>query len=220
MPIYALAPRAETLLILQSTVIGLGAIPLYRFASRRISKTAAAALAVAWLLYAPMNEANYFDFHCQPVAAGILLWMIDFFDERQMVLFAIFYVIAIGCREDVSVGLATFGLFLIVTGTRFWWGLGILAISATYFVLLRFVVMPSFGQWGFQDIYRDFFPQGDNSFRGVIATLLSNPVFVLHSLLTTDKLRYILQILVPVVFLPMRRPQLWLALLSGAFLRC
>ena len=65
-----------------------------------------------------------------------------------------------------------------------------------------------------------FFPQGDNSFRGVIATLLSNPVFGLHSLLTTDKLRYILQILVPVAFLPMRRPQLWLALLSGAFLRC
>ncbi len=197
LPFYALAPRAETLLVLQSCVIGAGAIPLYRLAARRLSQPAAALLALAYLLYAPMNEANYFDFHYQPVAAGFLLWMLDMFDDGRMLLFGLFYLLAIGCREDISVGLAVFGVFLMVTGTRVRWGLGITAFSSIYFVLLRFVVMPSFGQWGFQDLYRDLFPLGDNSFRGVMATLVSNPVFTFRQLLRPEKLQYSLQIADP-----------------------
>src|SRR5262249_59606812 len=68
MPIYALRPNAETLLIMQATALALGAIPLYYFAARRLPRPAAMLLAVAYVFYAPMHGANYYDIHFQPFA--------------------------------------------------------------------------------------------------------------------------------------------------------
>jgi len=216
LPFYALSPRAEMLLAIQSTVLGLGAIPLYRFAARRLPRWIAVTLALAYLLFAPMHSANFFDFHMQPVAAGIILWMIDLFDERRYKTFAVLFLVALGCREDISVGLTVFGVFLVLTGHRVRAGALVAALAATYFVVMRFIVMPSFGQWGFEGIYKDLFPANDHSFAGVIATLISNPLYVFKTILTTDKLRYALQILVPLAFLPLRRPYLWLLLAPGS----
>jgi uncharacterized membrane protein len=75
--------------------------------------------------------------------------------------------------------------------------------------------MPRFGTWWFGDIYKELYPEGDTSFGGVIKTMLTNPVFVFHSLLTPEKLRYVLQILLPLGFLPLRRTWLWMSLMPG-----
>ena len=37
LPFYAIRPNAETLLIMQASILGLGAIPIYLFAIRRLS---------------------------------------------------------------------------------------------------------------------------------------------------------------------------------------
>ncbi|HEY4187207.1 MAG TPA: DUF2079 domain-containing protein, partial [Polyangia bacterium] len=134
LPFYAIAPRAETLLIMQAVLVASGAIPLYRFAARRLSPALGVVLAYAYLLYAPMHGAIFFDFHFQPIAAAFILWMIDMFDERRTVPFVVFFVLALSCREDVSVGLACFGLFLLLTGHRSRAGLWIFSVSATFFV--------------------------------------------------------------------------------------
>ena len=65
--------------------------------------------------------------------------------------------------------------------------------------------MPSFGAWGFQDAYKDLLPQGARNFGGIIATMISNPIYTIGTLLTAEKLRYALQILLPVALLPVRR---------------
>jgi uncharacterized membrane protein len=216
LPIYALWPGAKILLIIQSCVLGLGAIPLYRFASRRLPRSYAAALAVAYLFYPPMHGLQFYDFHFQPIASTFVLFVIDFVDERRYWLCAVAFVIAIGCREDVPVGLAIFGTFLALTGYRVRPGLIMAVAASVYFVALRFFIMPSFGAWGFADLYKDLFPAGSPTFGGIIATLVSNPVFTFGTLATTEKLRYALQILVPVAFLPVRRSYLVVAMVPGS----
>jgi uncharacterized membrane protein len=216
LPFYALRPRADTLLILQSLILGLGAIPVYRLAARRIPQAAAVVLALVYLLYPPMHGLQFYDFHFQPIAAFFVLLVIDFVDDRRYVLCGLALAIALGCREDISVGLAVLGAFLALSGHRVRPGLVIAAVSAAYFVVIRFVVMPHFGSWFFQDIYKGLFPQGAETFGGVIATLLTNPTFVFVSLLTAEKLRYALQVLVPLAFLPVRRSYLAVAALPGA----
>ena len=215
LPFYALRPQADTLLVIQSMLLGLAAIPLFRIAARRVSPGIAVLLALMYLLYPPMHGFQFYDFHFQPIALFFVLWVIDFVDCRRYVLCGIALAIALGCREDISVGLAILGTFLAMSGHRVWPGLIIAAVSATYFVVIRFIVMPMFGSWFFQDIYKDLFPEGAHSFGGVIATLITNPAFTFKSLLTADKLRYALQILVPLAFLPLRRPYLAVALVPG-----
>jgi uncharacterized membrane protein len=217
LPIYALAPRAETLLVLQAVLLGAAGIFVYRIAARRLARPTALAVAAAYYFYPPLHGAQFFDIHFQPVAAAFMLAAIDCFEMRRMRLFVVLFILTILCREDISIGTAVFGLFLMLTGHRARAGLVILIVSVVYFVLLRFIIMPAVGTWGFAEHYRHLFPQGEASFRGIIRTILTNPVFTLTSLLTSEKLRYLLQILAPVAFLPLRRAHLALSLLPGAY---
>lgn len=217
LPIYALAPRAETLLVLQAVLLGLAGIFVYRIAARRLSRSTALVVAAAYYLYPPLHGAQFFDIHFQPVAAAFMLAALDCFDMKRMRLFVVLFILTILCREDISIGTAVFGLFLMLTGHRPRAGLVILIVSLLYFVTLRFVIMPAVGSWGFADHYRHLFPAGESNFRGIIRTILTNPAFTFTSLLTAEKLRYLLQIVVPVAFLPLRRIHLALSILPGAY---
>lgn len=217
LPFYAIYPAAETLLVLQATLLGLAGICVYRFAARRLPPWTAVLLTGAYYLYPPLHGAQFFDIHFQPLAAAFLLAAIDCFDARRMRLFTVFFILAILCREDISVGTAVFGLFLMFTGHRVRAGIVIFCVSLAYFVALRFVIMPAVGQWGFQDHYKHLFPPGEANFAGIIRTIVTNPVFTFVSLLTAEKLRYLLQILTPIAFLPLRRAHLALSILPGAY---
>jgi uncharacterized membrane protein len=216
LPFYALRPSAQTLLVIHATMIALGAIPLYRFAARRLPRASAATIAVAYLFYPATHGLQFYDMHFQPIAATFVLCVIDFVDERRYWLAAFAFILAIGCREDVPVGLAFLGAFLVLTGYRMRAGLAMAVAASVYFVLMRFYVMPHFGPAWFQNTYKDLLPEGAPNFGGIIATLVSNPIFTSLSMLTTEKLRYALQLLVPLAFLPVRRSWLAVSFLPGS----
>jgi uncharacterized membrane protein len=168
-------------------------------------------------LYPPLHGANFYDFHFQPLGATFVLLTIDFLEERRTIAAIITLIIALGCREDISLGLACFGFYLALEGTRFRLGLILAAVSVVWFVIVKFMVMPHFGVYWFADIYKELFPADEQSYGGVLQTLLSNPWYVFRTLLTADKLRYALQVMAPLAFLSLRRPLLWIILIPGCF---
>jgi uncharacterized membrane protein len=217
LPFYALSPRAETLLLLQAVMVAGGGIALYRLAARRLPRSVAIVLLAAYYLYPPLHGGVFFDMHGQVVAIPLILAALDCFDARRMRWFTVFFVLALSCREDVPIGLAVFGLFLIVTGQRPRQGLLIFAVSACYFVALRFFIMGAEGQSPHAGIYAGLMADGQQNFGGVAKTLLTNPLYTLKTMLTADKLRYLLQILAPLAFLPLRRSYLLFSLVPGTF---
>jgi len=126
----------------------------------------------------------------------------------------------LSCREDISIGLAVLGLYLLLVRHRPRAGLALAVSAATYFVVIRFAIMPKFGTGWFSNIYKDLYPQplGPFSYGGVMQTLITNPAIVFRTLLTADKLKYFLQITAPLAFLPLRRAYLLPALVPGAML--
>jgi uncharacterized membrane protein len=217
LPIYAISPRAETLLILQSCLLGLASIPLYLVAARHTSKIVAVIVALCYLCFPSLHSANLFDFHMQPVAIFFVLWVAYFIDARRYVWLAIALPIALGLREDISIGLTIGAFFLVFTGYRPVAGLIVALVSSTYFFTMRFVIMPMVGEWWFEAIYKDLFPPGQETYFGVAKTLVTNPVYVLGTLLTQDKLIHTLRIFSPVALMPLRRAHLWWLLIPGAF---
>ena len=69
-PIYALAPRAETLLIIQATLIGAAVIPLFLFSRNRLGPYQAVSIAAMYVFYAPLHGGNLYDFHYPPLGIG------------------------------------------------------------------------------------------------------------------------------------------------------
>lgn len=215
LPVYALHPRATTLLAMQAVLVGTAAVPLYLFARRWLSTHWSLVMAIAWLGYAPMHTGQLYGLHTQIFGAPFVVWAIFAVEHRRWVLYWTFFLLAISCREDVPMGLAAMGVVLALSGHRFKTGLATAALSVIYFFIIRFMVMPSSG---FANLYGGLAAFGAKGFGAIIQTLISNPVFAAKSLVTPEKLRFFLQMVAPLAFLPVRRPALWLALVPAAIL--
>jgi uncharacterized membrane protein len=218
LPLYALQPGAEVLLVYQAVMCGVAAIPLYMFAARLIPRPAALIVALAYLLYAPLHGPNFYDYHELPVALPfhfLLYWAIA---SEKTKLVPPLVLILFAHREDIPIGLAILGFFLLASGVRPRLG-GLLALaSSVFFVVNRFVIMPSFGNWWFASIYKDLQPEGVGGFGGIVQTLLINPAYFLSTLLEAEKLTYALHLFAPLVFLPARRLGLLFLAIPGFFL--
>ncbi|MDQ2645929.1 MAG: DUF2079 domain-containing protein, partial [Myxococcota bacterium] len=218
LPIYALYPRAETLLVLQSVLIGAGAIPLWAFARRHLPEWSATIVALAYLAYYPMHGASFSEFQYVPIAAAFLFATVWAAEERRWVLMGVAAGMGMLMREDIPLGMALVGGFLALTGYRPKAGLTLAAVAMTYFVVLRFYVMDSAGDWWYPNMYKELWADKEKGFRSVIKTLISNPLYVFSKVLVEKKVIYLLHLMVPLVFLPARRWYLWAAFIPGALL--
>ena len=218
LPIYALFPRAETLLVLQSTLLGLGSLPLFLFARKRIGEWLAAIVALCYLCYYPMHAANFYEVNHIPIAAPFIVATVWALDARRWVWFAVCFLLGSLMREDIPIGMAVIGTFLLLSGYRPWIGLGMAVVSTLWFAFLRFYVMDQAGDWWFPDMYKELFAPGEKGFSSVLKTLITNPFFVLWKIIEKEKLWYLMHLFVPLAFLPVRRWWLWFAFVPGGLM--
>ena len=217
--LYRLAPRPETMLVLQSLLIGAAALPLFAYARRHLGAWTACLVAAAL----PLQRA---DARIEPV---------------RLPLPAVRAAVPVddagaargaprslgGGRDRADAGqprghvrAADRGrLFLLLTGERPRAGLIVAAIGAVYFVVVKFIVMPRFlgGATAYVHQYKDLVPQGEHGFGGVLKTVLGNPGYTATTILQKDKILYLLQIMAPLAFFPWRRPIGLLCSLPGFF---
>jgi len=216
-PFYLLHPGPQLMLIAQSMFLGFAALPLYLFARTQMSRPMAAVIALAYLCYPPLHGPNFYDFHWLTLAPFFHFWLFWAIATRRKVLTVVMIVMLYSLREDLAVDLVGLGLFLLLTGIRPRLGFWLTAVSAAWFAVDRFIIMPLAGSWYFQNLYSGLFAEGVSSFGSVIKTILTNPLFFVTTLMTQAKLEYVLHILVPLAFLPLRRFSLVLLLLPAIF---
>lgn len=224
LPLYALHQDPETLHVLQAVLLGAAAMPLFLFARRRIGAAPAASIALVYLLHPAIEESNLFEMQYTKLAPAFFwttLWLLDSGRTRLGVVAAISTLLV---REDVASWIFLLGVFIAfsdeLSAPR---KVGVLlaAVSGAYVAIVKFVIMPSFLEPGMDLVfmYRDLLPQGHGSFGAVLASVFSNPAYTLESLLDPSKVVYLLELLVPLALLPLRRRLgLW-ALIPG-FVYC
>jgi uncharacterized membrane protein len=216
LPIFRLAPRPETLLIVQSVLLGGAVIPLYLIARRWLrNRLQACALVVVYALYPAVHGPNLYDFHFLTLSVFFVAWSAYFMVMRRWVAFWLAALLAMTCREDVSLGLAAVGLALAWLGYRRRANLVLAVVSGIWFVCTKFIWMPSHGFSTFTEYYAALVAPGESGFGSVLGTLISNPLYVVGTLLKREKLVTALQLLVPLGFLPIRQWRTLPLLLPG-----
>lgn len=218
-PIYALMPRAETLLVIQSTFLGAAAVPLYLVAVPRIGSLRAVFLCFCFLLYAPLHGANLYDFHYQPFGVFftlLLAYLLDSGKSWRALLPVLLVMLSV--REDMGAMAGSLGGFFLFTGKRPRDALLLAFLGSLYFVTMKLYIMPQVfmnGQSSFAFIYKLLIPEGETGFGGVLKTAIGNPLYTLDTLLVQQKLRYLLELFVPVCLIALRRAPTLLLFLPG-----
>ena len=217
-PIYALWQTPEMLIALQAVLVALGAVPLYLIARLRLGNAwSALVFPYAYLVHAPLHGPLFYDFHFLTITPVFVLTVIYCFEAGYKKALFVAWLAAISMREEVSATLAVAALYYLFVDKRprtaLWGGL----LSAAYFLVVKFVVMPAHGQAGhsFYWLFQGLIAPGDTGFAGVLRTLVTNPVFTFASVFTQEKFEYLLRTLGPVLLLPVRHHLVWLLCLPA-----
>lgn len=208
-PFYAMAPRPETLLIIQAVLIGGAAIPLFLFAKNRLGSYQGALLAAMYLFYAPLHGANLYDFHYPPLGIGFVFWVAYLVDVGKYRWAILPLLLSLSVREDMALSIFVVGAYFLLSRTKPRAGLALSVIGIGYFVIMKMGVMPYLrhGEHAFVWFYKDLIPEGGpGGFAGVLLSIVGNPGYAVGTLLKSAKIKYFLLVLVPFVFLPFRRP--------------
>jgi uncharacterized membrane protein len=221
-PLYGLRQQADTLIVIQATLCSLAVVPIYLLARRRLG-TAWLALACAYgyVVYAPLHGPLFYDFHFLTLAPFFVAWVLYLFETGRRGWLILAWLVAISMREELSAGVAMACLFYLLSGRRVVWALVGGVVSAGYFVLAKFVIMPAFQQRGapvasFDWLYGALRPKHERGFDAVLRTVLTNPIFTFKTVLTEGRATYLLQLLGPVLLLPLRHRRAWLLVLAPA----
>ncbi len=205
-PAFWVAPGPVILLVAQSMILALGAVAVFGIARDRLGdERPAAAFAVLYLVNPSLHGINVRDFHAAALAIPLLLAAIYFAQAGRPWLVCAAALLTLMTREDATIPLAGLGLWLAL-GRRRWLAGGALALGAFGLLIAetRWVLPYYRGEPYAQHLAR--YAHLGRSVMEIVAAVLLHPLQTLAGLLTADRLIYILALLAPLAFLPLRAP--------------
>jgi uncharacterized membrane protein len=145
-PLYLIHSGPETLLVLQTVALALGAIPLLLLALRRLPDVPllGAAIACAYLAAPTLFGEALWDFHAVALATPLLLLALWALDAEHYGWFLAAAVLATLTKEDVALSLIPLGVFIAVWRGRPRLGGAIVALSIAWVCFCFAVVLPHF----------------------------------------------------------------------------
>ncbi len=112
-PLYALWQHPKMLLLLQSIILGLGALPVFLIAYEKLKNTLASLMiSLSYLLLPALYQGNIFDFHPLVLAPTFILFAFYFLIKNKNGVSFIFFLLAMMCREEIAFMVFFFGLYI------------------------------------------------------------------------------------------------------------
>ncbi|MCL4394233.1 MAG: DUF2079 domain-containing protein [Chloroflexi bacterium] len=211
-PLYAVWSSPIVLLIVETLAIGVGSLPIYWLARARLGRPLALVVAAAYFLYPAVTYVNLIGFSEIALAIPLLGLATFFLLRKRDRPFLVCIGVALLVKEEIAFIVVGFGVFVFLIQRRRALGLTLAGFGGAFGAVLLQYVIPYFrgAKPG------DFYYFGSGSFAGgatrygylghslteVAATLLTRPEVVLAHVLVPGKIEYLLQLLVPLAFLP------------------
>ncbi|MFH1867872.1 MAG: DUF2079 domain-containing protein [Candidatus Omnitrophota bacterium] len=209
-PIYALFENPLTLLFLQSLFLGLGAYPLYLLARSKLNKTLALVISLAYLLYPSLGFMNLFETHFEIYVIFFLFFAIYYFEMRSFGKFALFIILAISCKENVSFVVFMFGIYALFKRMPWRWVIFPCVLGAGWFFLAVKVIIPHFArdadlyQGGF--MFSNYYQHLGGSIFEIAKTVLFSPSYTARFIFTPAKVLYMCDLFMPTGFIGLINP--------------
>ncbi len=112
LPVYKVFQSTASLLVLQSFVVALGAVPLYLIGLKETENPKYAFLfSFLYLIYPPLLGLNLFDFHTQAFLPVFLFFAFYYFSSKKFLRYFLFIILALSVVEFVPFIVIFFGLY-------------------------------------------------------------------------------------------------------------
>ena len=202
-PLWRIWPNPALLLTLQAVAVAAGAVPVFLLARKRLaSEWAGLAFGVGYLLYPATQWLTVDDFHPVALATPLLLTAFWYLDEDRIVPFAVLAFVACLTKEQVGFTVAAMGIWYGLARGRRLAGASIAVTAAAVSLIAVAVIVPHFAP-GTGSPFEGRYSAVGGSFGGMAHTVLTHPGRIFEAATQARDLRYLLQLLIPLAFLPL-----------------
>lgn len=209
-PIYAVFQHPLTMLFLQTVFLGAAAYPLYLFAKLKLNKTFALVVSLAYLLYPPLGYINLYETHFDSFAVGFLFFALYYFEKEKFSKFLVFLLLAVSCKENISLVVFMFGIYAFFRRKTVQWILSPALLGLIWFFIALRLIIPYFTRdaelypQGF--IFAVFYKHLGNNIFEMVKTILSHPIAALQFAFSPRKILYLYDLFVPTGFIGFLSP--------------
>ncbi len=202
LPFYLIFPNPSTILAVQAIAVALGIIPLYKLSKHfGLSNNKTSALILMYILHPTVIANNFYYFHENCFLTVLLLWLFYFAEKKKTLFTVIFALLTMFVKEDAPVYVLFFGLYLLFSNKDKIKGAILCSMSVVYFAVVT-KLMAVYGQGIMTYRYDNFIFEENGSIYSVVINIIKNPTYLLKSILNTDKLEFLILMLVPLSLLP------------------
>ena len=214
---YRLLPYNETIIFLNVSIILSAAIPMYKLALNHSKDKRFAFFMVILLIWYPTFQYTIlYEFEMLRFSIPIILWMLYFWQKKQMVGYYIFLIFAVLVREEVGLTIMMFGIYLLLIEKQRRTGLISALVGLMAFVLITQLIMPSLrGGHGNEHIAMKNFTVFGNTMGEVIINIILDPVLTLKTVFQPIKLANVFMYFLPLLFIPFLAPSVLVATLAN-----
>jgi uncharacterized membrane protein len=198
-PLWFVWPSPTMLLVVQAIGLALGALPVYWLARKHLgSRGLGASLGLAYLLYAPIQWIQLYEFHAVTLAVPLLLFAIWFLDEHRLVPFAVVAGLALLTKEEIGLVVAGLGLWYAVRRGRRLAG-GLIAAGAFAWTIIALTVVIPLASGGHGSPFQARYAEVGGSPGGFLEKLFSDPGTIVAEATSRGDLIYIALLLGPLL---------------------
>ncbi|MBR6255397.1 MAG: DUF2079 domain-containing protein [Clostridiales bacterium] len=207
LPVYAIFPSGETLIISQAVLVLSGVIPLYLIAKKRGFKgTALFFCCMIYVFSLGILSPCYFHFHENAFLPPLLMWLFYAAESKRHILFYIMSALVCMVKEDATLFVICICLYLafevkgkekrkyLITG----------GIVVVYFLLMSFYLQKAGeGDMMMSSRMNTLMTEENQGVLAVLGNILSNPGHVLDVFVHREEpFVMLLQMMLPLLFMP------------------
>lgn len=211
-PFYFIWANPKMLLLIQTFVLGFGALFIF-FIAKEVLKNKKIALLFSflYLLNPGIEHANLYDFHGVTLATTFLLGTYYFLKKEKYFLFSIFAILSAICKEQIWIVISFFGFYIFIVNfkenvIKKIFGIIVFITSLLIFYFLISYAIPN--ARGSQHFALSYYSDFGNSPNQVIKNLITSPHKIFNLILQPDRLSYLFQLFFPLGFLSFFSPLL------------
>lgn len=206
-PIFKIFPYAETLLVLQAIFAMGGIVPLMLILKNRNFKgLSMLGLGLAYVLSICLIAPCFYDFHENAFLPTLLMWTLWAMDSKKTIPFYAFSVLVCLVKEDAPLFIICIGLYAFFENKgdkKRFHGLVVAFLSAVYMLFITsWLTKHGDGQnmtyWRFGHLMLE----REQGMVDVLVNSLKNPGYLFSTLCTEATLPFLVQVMLPLLFMP------------------
>jgi len=201
--IYKIFSSPHVILIIQTVLVSLGALPLYWLAKEKLENNLVAIiLPISYLFHPAIQNANLCDVHGITLAAPFLLFAFYYLQQSKWNLFILHGILALLCREDSALILLMMGFYAYFLMKEKRVGMIIIVVNVIWFGIWfnRMEIRSLLGLPEFVIM------EGAESHWDHLGKIKSDPLYLIKFLAKKRNIYYFFNLFAPVGFLSFFSP--------------